>query len=64
METQNIFPNILLKSSKARGKPSAHFYWQICTKTLPLANMQLSHPAIIKVEPYAVELYSTTESTR
>ena len=55
-ETQNIFPNILLKSSKARGKPSAHFYWQICTKPL-------SYPAIIKVEPNALELYSTTEIT-
>ena len=55
-ETQNLFPNILLKSSKARGKPSAPFYWQICTKPP-------SYPAIIKVEPYAVELYSTTEST-
>ena len=49
-ETQNIFPNILLKSSKAMGKPSAPFYWQICTK-------RLSYPAIIKVEPYAVELF-------
>ena len=51
-ETQNVFPNILLKSSKAKGKPSTPFYWQICTKPL-------SYPAIIKVE-----LYSTTESTR
>ncbi len=55
-ETQNLFPNILLKSSKASGNPSAPFYWQICTKPL-------SYPAIIKVEPNALEHYSTTEST-
>ena len=56
MEAQNQFPNRLPKSSKARKKPQAPYYWQISTKPI-------SYKAIIQLAPFSVERYSTTQNT-